>query len=163
MTEKIKNAIEKVQKYYEKKIKPVVDKVRDYVNGHKKTVAIVTSVCLIAAAATILTCLSIYDNGKSKKGETDESGWGSGITENLPCFSEEADSLKLTDEYAAAYYSGVKGEQVDEYIALLTEECGVKFEGNKYPRSAVFGDRIITIHYNVTEMHFSVTVNLREN
>ena len=48
--------------------------------------------------------------------------------------------------------------QINEYIKLLERECKIKFDGEKYPRKAIMGDKIIVIHYNVTEMNFSVTV-----
>ena len=162
MIEKIKNLIEKALKFNEDKIKPIVNKVIDYINDHKKGAALVSSACLIAVATIILICVYASGDGRRSR-EPDETGWGNGITEDIPCFSEDADSFKLTDEYAAAYYSDVKGEQVEEYVEILAEKCGVKFESDKYPRSAVLGDRIIALHYNVTEMHFSVTVTLREN
>lgn len=85
--------------------------------------------------------------------------WGEGITSDIPQFSGKADSFDQNDSYASAYYSDVTIEQANEYAEKLQEELNVTFSySDKFPRSAIYGEKIIVIHYNVTEMKLSVTV-----
>ncbi len=88
------------------------------------------------------------------------SVWGEGITSGVPQFSGNADSLDLdSDDYASAYYSDVTIEQANGYAEKLQNELGITFSySDKFPRSAIYGEKIIVIHYNVTEMKLSVTV-----
>ena len=116
-------------------------------------------ICSAAALAVIITgAVLIAASGEDNVNNDSENEWGIGITENIPEFEGECDGIMLEENFGTAYYSNVKSDEIEAYISKIETECGVEFEGDKYPRSAVYGDRIIAIHYNVTEMKFSVTV-----
>jgi hypothetical protein len=70
----------------------------------------------------------------------------------------DATSVKVSETHAAAYFEDVSSEEVSEYLTLIEEKCDVVFENERFPRSAVCDDKIIAIHYNVTEKKLSVTV-----
>lgn len=118
-------------------------------------VALITSIIVAAVMAP-------SDNDDGYDDDTTQAAhdikWGSGLTKDVPAFSGEAVNTVGTDSYAAAYYKNVTSEQVAQYTALLESELGVTFSSEKYPRSAVWGEKIIAIHFNVTEMKMSVTV-----
>ncbi len=134
-----------------------------FIKKHKKE-SIVAVAVLLAVTVAIILILVISSNGGSQEPQGEEtSKWGIGITENIPSFSETADHIEQSEAFVAAYYSNVTSEQVAEYIAQLDEQCGIKFENEHYPRSAVLEDKVIAIHYNVTEMRFSVTVVAKNN
>ncbi len=120
------------------------------------------AVALVVACAVSGIFLAVHSSDDDENDEMNgDVNWGEGVTESIPEFEPKSDSeksIKRTENGVVAYYSEVTGEQVDEYTALVAKECGIKFTGDKYPRSAVYGDRIIAIHYNVTEMKMSVTV-----
>jgi len=120
----------------------------------------VLSICCAVALVLIIVVVAVLVSSNDTKDKKDniDVQWGSGITENIPEFDGECDSLNGEDGYCVAYYSEVTGQEVADYISKIETQCGVKFEGSEYPRSAVYGDNIIAIHYNVTEMKFSVTV-----
>lgn len=116
---------------------------------------------LLAAAAllavTVILIAALPSDGDSEQPLPD---WGEGVTEGIPEFSQEYVSNSGGTGYAAFYYENVTSEQVGEYTALLERECGISFSSDKYPRSAKYGEKSITIHYNVTEMKMSVTVTV---
>lgn len=128
----------------------------------KKNTAL--AVCVALAVVIIVTVIIIVTaSGGSNRNDADKK-WGEGITESIPEFDGVCDSLEMNgDSYCAAYYSDVTGDEVAEYIAELEKECNISFNSDKYPRSAVYGDKIIAIHYNVTEKRFSVTVVSKAN
>lgn len=137
------------------KIKTIINKSISFAKSNKKAVFAASAAALILAIIAIL--LAIFLPG----GDDSESNrWGEGITNDIAEFPAEAESMAFAPDgsFAAAYYSNVTGEQISEYISLLSSECGISFSGDSYPRSAIYGDKIIAIHYNVTEMRFSVTV-----
>lgn len=136
------------------KIKNIYNRVLSYIKTHKREVIIALSVLLLFVALTVVICLLV--NGNSEP----QNKWGSGITEGVPEFSGESCSVDISadNSYAAAYYENVTSEQISEYISQIEETLGVEFNSEKYPRSVVCGDKIIALHYNVTDMRFSVTV-----
>lgn len=139
------------------KIKQAVDKITTLINNNKRAFTVTATALLAVVAVTILVCTMAFnnvDNGEPENG----AQWSSGITQNIPAFSDNAEKIEHNEKSTAAYYSNVKSEDVAKYIERLGEECGVKFEGRQYPKTATFEDKIIAIHYNVTEMRFSVTV-----
>lgn len=93
--------------------------------------------------------------------DNQELEWGEGITEGIPSFSSEYNAFRADDSYMTAYYTDVTTEQITEYAQKLESDCGIKFNSDKYPRSAAYNDKIIVIHYNVTEKKLSVTVSLQ--
>ncbi len=115
----------------------------------------VGAVALAVALITVLLVLLIGGIG-----ETD-SVWENGISEGILRFSDTAKQTKEGDGYVAEYYEEVTTEQVEAYIATLESELSVKFESEKYPRTAIHGEKIIVVNYNVTEMKLSVTVTLK--
>lgn len=120
------------------------------------------SVALVIAVIVSSVFLAFSSSGDDDSGTVNSDiKWGEGITEKIPEFTPAPDSsfsIKQTETGVAAYYTEVKGEDVEKYTERIEKECGIKFSSDKYPRSAVYGDKIIVIHYNVTEMKMSVTV-----
>ena len=112
---------------------------------------------IIIGAAAILAILLLVLLLIPSGDKEEIAVWGEGITENIPEFDGRAE-IESGEGYTAAYYENVSGEQVEEYSKKLESVCGIEFSSNKYPRSAVYGDKMIVIHYNVTEMKLSVTV-----
>ncbi len=112
----------------------------------------VAVVCLFLMLAFVLSgCDSNYK-------------WGKDITEGIPLPQDmKAVSTNGDENYAAAYFEGVSSEAAAEYASLLESECGIEFTNDNYPRSAIHGERIIVLHYNVTEMKLSVTVAAKGN
>lgn len=146
------------------KLAVIKNKLTEFIKN-KPILAWAIGTVIIAVIVAVIVS-AIFFAGTSSNG--DESGeanvqvkWGEGVTENIPEFKPAPDSvtsLNGTENSVAAYYTEVTGEQVSEYTSLVESECGVKFSSDKYPRSAIFGDKIIAIHYNVTEKKMSVTV-----
>lgn len=90
--------------------------------------------------------------------------WGKGVTEGIPLPQDiKAVAVSGDDTSAAAYFENVTSDDIGAYAALLESECGITFSGDSFPRSAIYGERIIVLHYNVTEMKFSVTVAAKAN
>ena len=120
------------------------------------------AVALVVALAVSAVFFAVgSDESEVSEGGFADMKWGEGITEGIPEFSPSSDtakSVKGNETSVSAYFSEVTGEQVNAYTLLIEEQCGIKFSSDKYPRLAIFGDRIIAIHYNVTEMKMSVTV-----
>ncbi len=119
----------------------------------------------IVLVALILAILVIGFNACGKKDEPEESSKTQ--TEyycEIPEFSKNPDNTDSPENggYTAFYYSDVSGEQVTEYIALLEKELKIKFNSNVYPKTAIYGEKIIAIHYNVTEKRLSVTIAEKE-
>ena len=135
-------------------MKDKLNKVLDFIKEYKT--AFIIGVALLAVLITVLIIVNGEDETEAEN--RSDYKWGEGITEGIPEFSQKPDSVNVSKTNAAAYYSSVKSEQINEYIKLLERDCKIKFESEKYPRSAVMGNKIIVIHYNVTEMNFSVTV-----
>ena len=140
------------------KSKEFLHKIITYIRENKK-IAVITVAIILAIIAAIIVIICISGNSE----QIDEQKWGEGLTKDVPMFSEEFKSFDFNENYQAMYFENVTTEQIKDYEAKLSELCGISFEGEIYPRSAVFGDRIIVIHYNVTEMKFSVTVTQKNN
>lgn len=120
---------------------------------HRK--AVLTAVILIAVVIIIIAVVSSAKHSNSQA----ESTWrGSPLTESIPEFAQNADSIKITKTSAAAFYSEVSSSDIAQYVERLRDDCGVDLSGEGFPRSAVYGDRVIALHYNYTDRKFSVTV-----
>ncbi len=135
-------------------MKDKLNKALDFIKKYKLAFSVGVAIAVVLIVVLIIVAVS----GASDDEQGSRYDWGEGVTDGIPEFSAKTDSVNVSSKHAAAYYSEITSEQVNEYIALVEKECGVKFEGEKYPRSAVLEDKIIVIHYNVTEMNFSVTV-----
>lgn len=135
----------------------MTEKIINYIKKHKTAV---TAICAAIVLTAFLAVIILVSGGDEPDEKHERASWGNNsITENIPEFQGELASLDTnSDSYTAAYYSNVSGEKVSEYISELEAQLNVKFNGEKYPRTAVYGDKIIVIHYNVTEMRLSVTV-----
>ncbi len=107
--------------------------------------------CGIVVLIVVIVALSA-GGGSSEK-------WGKGITNDIPLPDGiKATSVNVSETHAAAYFEDVSSDEVNEYIALVEEKCGVAFESQKFPRSTSFNDKLIVVHYNVTEKKLSITV-----
>ena len=119
----------------------------------------VVCISCLAALVVVVTAIVVIAVVGREPSDSKDGAWGYGITEDIPEFDGKCDSIDESGkDYFVAYYSDVSGNEVSEYIAEIEQKCEIKFKGDKYPRSAVYGDRIIAVHYNVTEKKFSVTV-----
>lgn len=115
--------------------------------------AVIAGVALLLVLVIVIA-IAASSSDRSHKSEK----WGEGITEGIPQFDGSNEEIESGEGYVAAYYKNVSGDDIAEYVSELKSACGISFDGDKYPRTAIYGDRIITLHYNVTEMKFSVTV-----
>ncbi len=133
------------------------DKIGGLLAALKKNLAVTACVALVFLVIIVL--VAVFSSAEDA-GSAQDFEWGDGLTESIPAFSGEDEILTAGEngEYAAAYYSKVSGESVEAYIQTLEQELGIDFGEGEYPRSAVYGEKFIAIHYNVTEMTFSVTV-----
>lgn len=129
----------------------------------KNYILIICAVCVIISIAALITALVPSQNSVDESEPAVSSvEWGNGLTEGIPEFSPSAASLISADNSVAAYYENVSGEQINEYLQTLKSECGIELSGEGFPRSAKWGERLITVHYNATDMLFSVTVSAVE-
>jgi len=134
----------------------MMEKILEIIKKYSYTIVIV-------AVAVVLTVLVIGFNACGN-GE-DASGSSSDKTVSyaeLPEFSKAPDSTDKSEDYTAYYYTDVTGEQVSAYIAELEQELDIRFLSEHYPKTAIYGDKIIAIHYNVTEKRLSVTIAEKE-
>lgn len=145
MKEKINEILTKAKKLFLE--------LKNKVVGSKLALGITIGVA-VALLALIIIIIALPD-------KTEDVSWGEGVTEGIPSFSNEYSSFRSDESYMTAYYTDVTTEQINEYISKLENDCGIKFNSDKYPRSAIYNDKLIAIHYNVTEKKFSVTVSLQ--
>ena len=126
-------------------------------DGRSKRLGVIAAVT--AAVALIVAAAVFAALGSGDKPEEPVTWSSCELTSDLPGFPAEATESVFAQDYAAAYYSGVTGEQIADYIRLLNEMKGIDLAGDRYPRSAEIGDgRTLIIQYNVTEREFSLTV-----
>ena len=133
------------------------DKINGFLAALKKNITITSCIALIFLL--IIVIVAVFSTAEDSA-SGNNANWGEGLTENLPAFSGENETITSGEngEYVAAYYNNVTGEQVETYIQTLAQELGIDFSEGVYPRSAIYDDKVIAIHYNVTEMTFSITV-----
>ena len=115
--------------------------------------------CVALVFLVIIVLVAVFSTADEAATE-DTKSWGDGITDGIPAFDGENGEFAFGDsgEYAAAYYKNVSSEQTEEYIKMLESELSVEFTDGEFPKSAIYGEKIIALHYNITEMTFSVTV-----
>ena len=113
---------------------------------------------IAVAVAVLFAAIMVAVNANETEG-TEKNAWDEYVlTQDIPEFRGEYDNMVFTSDSVAAYYSAVTSEEIAEYVQKLYDECGIELNGEIYPRAAVYGERIIVLHYNVTEREFSVTV-----
>ena len=95
------------------------------IKSHKKESVIVAASVFAVAVVIILVCVFCFGGSEPEKQDNNEK-WGTGLTENIPEFSGNADSVRRGNGYVAAYYSNVTGEEITEYLETLAE-CGIEF------------------------------------
>ncbi len=135
------------------KARKVFLKLKAKVTSSKRNLGI-TIGAVVLAVALIVVIIALPNDEKELK-------WGEGITEGIPSFSNDHNAFRSADSYMTAYYTDVTTEQITEYAQKLENDCGIQFNSDKYPRSAIYNDKIIVIHYNVTEKKLSVTVSMQ--
>lgn len=137
------------------------DKLSRFFSALKRNITLTACVCLVFLILVIFVAVF----SKSNETATHDFRWGDGITEGIPAFSGENETFDIGEngEYAVAYYTNVTGEQASVYIDTLEKELNVEFSKNGYPRVGIHGDKLIAVHYSVTEMTFSVTVTAKSN
>ncbi len=129
----------------------------------KNYIVVICAVCVIISLTALIIALSVGggEGGKAADSQA-EIRWGEGLTEGIPQFEGEAE-LRAGENSVAAFYRGVSGDMISQYEQRLESELSIEFGGTDYPKAAIFGERIITLHYNATEMEFSVTVVKNDN
>ena len=131
-------------------MKSFLKKIVNFAKDHFGLTLGILSVSIVA----IVILTTILSGGTQASGR-----WGKGITKGIPMPDDiKSVSVNVSDSYAAAYFEDVSSEEVSEYISLIEDKCDVVFTNDRFPRSAVSEDKIIVIHYNVTEKKLSVTV-----
>ncbi|MBR5286879.1 MAG: hypothetical protein IKU30_08285 [Clostridia bacterium] len=136
------------------------EKLKGFLSAVKRNITVTASVAAVFLVIIILVAVfSEAEEASTAK----EFNWGDGITEGICAFTGENERLDADEngKYAAAYYTNVTGESVDGYIARLESELNIQFGENGYPRVADCGERLIAVHYSVTEMTLSVTVTAK--
>lgn len=125
-------------------------------DGRSKRLGLIAAV---TAAVALIVAAAVFAALGGDKPEEPVTWSSCELTSDLPGFPAEATESVFAQDYAAAYYSGVTGEQIADYIRLLNEMKGIDLAGDRYPRSAEIGNgRTLIIQYNVTEREFSLTV-----
>ncbi len=137
------------------------EKLISFFSAVKRNLTLTACICTVLLIVVIFTAVFFGSN----QADAPDFEWGDGITEGIPAFSGENEVFEVGEngEYAVAYYTNVTGEQADEYIDTVERELGVEFSENGYPRVAICESKLIAVHYNVTEMTFSVTVTVKSN
>lgn len=132
------------------------EKISQILASLKKNLTVTACVALVFLVIIVL--VAVFSTAEEEVQGNAE--WGDGITEGIPEFDGENGEFAFgdADRYAAAYYKSVSSEQTKEYIKLLEDELSVEFTDGEFPKSAIYGEKIIALHYNITEMTFSVTV-----
>lgn len=122
-------------------------------------------VALSALIIVIVVLVIALSSGSEEPDDTESVApkWENALTDGIPAFSEGYVNLDIGESYVAAYYERVESATVSEYVKTLENELGVSFSKEKFPYTAVYGEKIIALHYNVTEMRFSVTVTEKSN
>ncbi len=127
------------------------------------------AVVLIVIAFVCVAC-NIINNATESQNASSESSeavleWGSGMTENIPVFSGEIISQEIKENgYCAVYYSNATLEQVENYINQLEAQLSVDFgENERFPKTALWNHKLITLHYDSAEMKLSVTITEKSN
>ncbi len=136
-----------------------MEKILEILKKYSYTVVIV----LVAAFLAVLVIgFNSCGNGDDVSGESSRDKVHN--YQEIPLFSKSPENVDSSDDksYVAYYYTDVSGEQVSEYVAKLEKELGIKFKSEIYPKTASYGEKIIAIHYNVTEKRLSVTIAEKE-
>lgn len=142
-------------------VKNILNNIKNWALNNRKH-AIITFSAIIAAIIIVVSVVLIF-NKESRQAETEKFHWGDGITQNIPQMSETDGTTDFSENgnSATLYYTNITTEQVNAYIIQIESQLGIRFQGDAYPRSAIYGDKIIAIHYNVTEMNFSITITTK--
>ncbi len=109
-------------------------------------------VCVLAAIAAVAAAVFAFRGGKET--EWNKNALAAGLPEITACAAE----YSASGNAFAAYYSGVSLARAEEYARELEAATGKSFSGESYPRVLDDGNRIITLHMNVSENRLSVTV-----
>lgn len=110
-------------------------------------------IAVLVAVTVLIVCLAGSGGEQSSEASCDAADY----SEGYPEFDGELIKKELLDSSTVYYYSDVHREDVDAYAKLLEQECGASFGSSGYPTSIVCEDVVITLHYNASELEFSVT------
>ncbi len=81
-------------------------------------------------------------------------------TDGVPVFEGTPVAVTENDSSVAIYFDGIHREQADKYASEL-ESSLKKPSGSSpkgYPKTFFLDDRSVTLHYNASELSFSVTI-----
>ncbi len=136
----------------------MMEKILEIIKKCGYTIVMGILVISIAMASVALTGCEKEDESR------DDSKTESASSQSIPEFSKEPKTTDKAEngEYIAYYYEDVTSEQVSEYVVLLERELNISFKSEIYPKTAVYGEKLIAIHYNVTEKKLSVTIAEKE-
>ena len=102
------------------KINNLVDNLKKLINENKKMFTVMVAAFLAIVAITILVCTFTLGNKGVEETEND-FGWGQGLTQGIPQFSQEAERIQQDENFVAVYYNNVKSDDVAKYVELLGE------------------------------------------
>lgn len=110
---------------------------------------------IITAAVVFAAILCFAFLGRKQQNER----WPkNALTEGIPEFEGEIVSSYEGKESTAVYFGSVYRDQADAYAKKLEDELKIDFGmTDGYPVSAEYKNIIITLHYNASELEFSVT------
>ena len=124
------------------------EKILDKIKAHAKTI-IFTAVSVFIVVLVIVTAA----------GRENKTDWASSpVTADIPEFTAAKGDIEIGEGFAVGYYENVTSAQIAEYESLLAEKLGMVFPPKEFPCAKEYDGRLIILHYNVTEMNFSVTV-----
>ncbi len=146
---------EKIKVYWQK-FKTALDKYLIQVTCAAVILLVIAFACV---ACNIINNATETQNTSSEISET-VLEWGSGMTEGIPAFSGEIISKEIKEKgYSAVYYSNATLEQVENYINQLETQLNVDFaESEMFPKTVLWNQKLITLHYDSAEMKLSVTI-----
>ena len=126
----------------------MLEKILDKIKAHAKTI-IFTAISVFVVVLIIVTA-----TGREKG-----TDWASSpVTADIPEVTAAKGDIEIGEGFAVGYYENVTSAQIAEYESLLAEKLGMVFPPKEFPCAKEYDGRLIILHYNVTEMNFSVTV-----
>lgn len=151
---------EKIKTYWQK-FKTALDR---YLIQFTCAAVVVIIIAFVCVACNIINNATENQNTSSEYSEV-VLEWGSGMTENIPAFSGEIISQEIKENgYCAVYYSNVTSNQVEDYINQLEAQLSVDFgENERFPKTVLWDEKLITLHYDSAEMKLSVTITEKSN
>lgn len=131
-------------------MKRFFEKAADYIKNN----IISLSVILLVLTVGIICLLSLNSGSDQAVGWPDTE-----LTEGIPPFESVPISVSENENATAIYFSEVHREEADSYALKLESALEVSCGNTKgYPKSFLLKEKSVTLHYNASELSFSVTI-----